>query len=200
MTAPSPYADWPTGLGAERERAPSMALNEARTAWNDKFSRPDAQALRLLHAKPELAVLDGARAALGGLAGIQESLDWQGVPWRWTFVYRGMGDLAEHATPLGSGPTPIATPSGLGLLRAFAYVIPDPSRLQICVPLTAPQIEAMPLKKMKKPVRDGIAQARSVAGVWWPTWDVGGTGAVEEVLEVAVRKHKCLLTAAAVQA
>ena len=177
-----------------------MALSELRTAWNDKFSRPDAQALRLLFAKPVQTVLDEARAALTELPGIQESLDWQGVPWRWTFVYRGTGDLAEHALPLVSGPTPIATPSGLGLLRAFAYVIPDPSRLQICVPLTGPQIEAMPMKRMKKPVRDGIAHARSVAGVWWPTWDVSSQGAAEEVLEVAARKHKFLLTAAGVQA
>lgn len=209
MTAPSSSSangHGPDDLGpaepvAAQGLAPSMAFGGLRTAWNDKFARPGAADLVALHAELARGALVRVRAGFGGLSGLQESVDWQGVPWRWTFVFRGTGDLIEHSPPATAGPAPVASPSGLSLLRAFAYVVPEPGKVQVCVPLTGAQIEAMPLKKMKRPVREGIATARSVAGVWWPTWELGGTAAdVEDVLDVAGRKHRFLLAAAAVQA
>jgi hypothetical protein len=175
-----------------------MAWAEHRTPWNDKFTRPAPEALGAVYPAAIQDLLRDVRAGLGALSGLEASLDWQGVPWRWTFVYRGTGDLAEHATPASGGPTPVNSPSGLSLLRAFAYVVPDPARLQVCIPLTGAQIEALPAKKIKRPVKDVIAAAGSVAGVWWPTWELTGPGVLEDVLDLAARKHRFLLTAAGV--
>lgn len=142
----------------------------ARSPWSDKFQMPSLQDLRSGLAKPLQSVFDEAREALTELDGISEQTAWQGVPWRWTLVYN------------------VAEPSGEG--RSLAYLVPDPQRLQICVPLTQDQIERLPIKRMKKSIRDGVVFARSVAGVWWPTWEIASSAALEEVLELVAKKHK----------
>lgn len=152
----------------------------ARSAWSDKFQMPSLQDLRLGLAKPLQSVFDDAREAITELDGISEQLAWQGVPWRWTLVY----NLTEQ--------------SGEG--RSLAYLVPDPQRLQICVPLTQEQIEKLPIKRMKKSIRDGVVFARSVAGVWWPTWEIASKAALDEVLELVTKKHKFALESAAVNA
>jgi hypothetical protein len=123
--------------------------------------------------------LEEARKQLGEMPGVSESLVWQGVPWRWTFVYAG-----EEAS----------------VGRAVAYLIPDPNRLQICVPLAQEHIEQMPLKRMKKSVRDGIVHARNVGGVWWPTWEIQNSTALGEILDLLARKQKLPAVGAAVEA
>lgn len=156
-----------------------------KSLWSDKFRMPAIDELRAELAKPLQPVFDAARSSLCDLDNLHEVLAWQGVPWRWTLVYRGRGDLQEstnHAAASGPG-------------RGFAYVIPDPARVQVCVPLTGALIETLPMRRFKKPVRDGVQLARSVAGVWWPTWDIASAAAWEEVLELVERKHKALLGA-----
>ncbi len=145
-----------------------------KCAWNDKFRMPDVGQLRAGLNKPLQGVFDDARHALRELEGVEESVSWQGVPWRWTLVFA----MAE-------------TPAE----RALGYLVPDPQRVQVCIPLTQEQIEKIPMKRLKKSIRDGVVYARSVAGVWWPTWDVPGRGALDEVLELVVRKHKLVLSA-----
>lgn len=159
-----------------------MPGQEDKPLWSDKFRMPSIQELRAEIPKPMLPVFDAAREGITDLGDIQEVLAWQGVPWRWTLIYRGLGDLHENGTNAPGG-------------RGFAYVIPDPARMQVCVPLTSTQIEALPMKRFKKSVRDGVQQARSVAGIWWPTWDVGSMAALEEIMELTVRKHKLLVGA-----
>jgi hypothetical protein len=139
-----------------------------KCAWSDKFRVPTAVEIREGLAVQSRPVLDEARHRLSELPGVSESLVWQGVPWRWTFVYAG----TEHDS------------------RASAYLIPDPQRLQVCIPLSQEQIEQFPLKRMKKSIRDGIVYARNVGGVWWPTWEVPTVGALGEVIDLLNRKNK----------
>jgi hypothetical protein len=142
--------------------------NVVKTAWSDKFRMPAADELRTGLPKPLQQVFDDARQRLDQLSHVCEYLVWQGVPWRWTFVYLG----PQAAEP-----------------RTMAYIIPDPSRLQICVPLAHEHVEMISLKRMKKSVRDGVIFARQVNGVWWPTWDVPTVAALDEVFELISRKH-----------
>jgi hypothetical protein len=142
--------------------------NVTKTTWSDKFRQPRAEELRAGLSKSVQQVFDDARERLSELDAGCEWLVWQGVPWRWTFVYMNAG-AAES--------------------RAFAYLIPDPARLQICVPLSDEVIERLPLKRMKKSIRDGIVFARHVAGVSWPTWDVATKTALDEVFELIARKQ-----------
>lgn len=142
--------------------------NGTKSAWSDKFRQPSEDELRTGLSKPLQQVFDDARQRLNEIESGNESVVWQGVPWRWTFVY---------------------TAEGAGEARALAYVIPDPARLQICVPLTNEIVERLPLKRMKKSIRDGVVFARHVAGVSWPTWDIPTKTALDEVFELIARKH-----------
>lgn len=155
----------------------TMGLIELKSLWADKFRMPTIDQLRQQVAKPLLPVFDDARATLNELDGVSETLQWQGVPWRWTLVYRFGGETDSSGA------------------KAVAYLIPDPQRIQICVPLSGEQIETCGVKKLKRPIRDGVLHSRSVAGVWWPTWDLPSKSALDEVLELVERKHKNLAVA-----
>ncbi len=146
--------------------------NVAKSAWSDKFRQPSPDELRSGLAKPLQQIFDDVRRHFDHVAQVSEYLVWQGVPWRWTFAFLG---------PISSEP------------RALAYLIADPARLQICVPLTHEQIERLNLKRMKKSIRDGVVFARNVNGVWWPTWEVSTKTALEEVLELVGRKHAMII-------
>jgi hypothetical protein len=153
--------------------------NVAKCSWSDKFRMPSIEELRAGLPKQTQPVFDDARKRLESLDGVTESLVWEGVPWRWSLVYSG---------PSGMEP------------RIVAYLIPDPQRVQICVPLLQEQVDRLPLKRMKKSLRDGIVFARNVAGMWWPTWDVPSRTAVDEVLDLVARKHAMATDGSAVHA
>jgi hypothetical protein len=149
-----------------------------KRVWSNKFQCPGPRQLREGY-EPELrAVFDAARELILEREGLVETVVWHGVPWRWTLVYQ------DPAGENGYG-LALARPT-----RAFAYLIADPARLQVCLPLTREQIAAMPLKRFKKVSRDSIIFARAVAGVAWPNWDLPTQAAVEDVAEVVRRKHK----------
>jgi hypothetical protein len=153
-----------------------MAWSSAsKCMWSDKFHAPTVTQLREGYQKPLIPVFDAARDFLLGLHGVSESVAWHGVPWRWTLVYRC---ASEDRAPV---------------TRAFAYLIPDPNRLQVCVPLGREQVAALPMRRFKKNMRDSIVHARSVAGVSWPSWDAVTRPALDEVIDLLHRKHRMIV-------
>jgi len=108
-------------------------------------------------------VVEHARGKLLAAAGVHEEVNWQGV-WKWTLLYR----LPEH----GDG-------------RAWVYVVPDPVRPRMAVPVAEGTIAELPLKKMSKYIRDGLAHAATVDGVRWPQWDVQTKAQVDDVMSLA---------------
>jgi len=139
----------------------------ARSPWEDRFQTPSTQALLDAMHKPLLALLEQARAALLALPGVAESVGWQGVPWRWSFAYRVEGD-----------PT-----------RALAFLVPQPSRPQLAVPLTDEMIAALPIRKLAKPVRDAFVFSPKISGVCWPCWELSAKTQVDELMSVVQVKH-----------
>lgn len=146
-----------------------MGTLPMRSRWADKFREPTLDALL-----SDLADKSGApafttlRTNLLGQPGIEETVEWLGTPWQWTLVYR-----------CDSDPT-----------RALAYLIPDPSRPQVCVPLTHPMVQAIPLRRLKKGIREGINYSKMVAGTYWPTWALASAAATEDILDLITRKYK----------
>lgn len=143
-----------------------------KSAWADKFQHPTVSQLRSHYNKEKTALFENVRDRLLEIDGIKEEISWQGVPWRWTLVYTLEGDEA---------PSP---------MKAWAYLIPDPERLQICLTLTADQVHGVGVKRLKKWVRDGVIFSRSVGGVCWPTYEVSSKGQIEDVFELVARKLK----------
>lgn len=146
-----------------------MATTTMRSVWADKFREPSGEALLDgLSGKVESAVAELVRGGSMAMNGVSEQVKWLATPWRWTMVYSCELD-----------PT-----------RALAYLIPDPSKVQVCVPLTMSMIQSMPLKRLKKGIRDGIIYSKVVADTFWPTWELANRAAAEDVLDLIARKHK----------
>jgi uncharacterized membrane protein YgcG len=154
-------------ITGEAERM--TAHTPKRVAWEDRFREPAAdELLKALAAHPAAEHLRELRKRLGTFQGVQERIQWQGVPWRWTFVYA----------------------CDLDPTRAFAYLVPDPAKPQVAIPLTVAMVEALPLKRMKKAVRDAVLFSKFVAGVYWPAWSLEAGVPVEELGEILQRKYR----------
>lgn len=143
-----------------------------RQAWDNRFETPTFELLQAHYNKQMGSLLAAARERLLSFEGVSEDVSWQGLPWRWTLVYTLSGD-----------PT-----------RAWAYLIPDPESPQVSMPLTEAMIEALPMRRLKKHVRDGINGARKVAETRWAWWMVANRPQLDDVLDIAKRKHDFLRT------
>ncbi len=148
---------------------------KTRTAWEDRFKTPSLEVLRQQYNRQMVNLLDAALERLRGYGELNEDLAWQGLPWRWTITFRSAHDNG----------------------RAWAYVVPDPEKPKIAMPLTAAMVHAMPLHRMKKHVRDGVLLSRLVDGIYWATWDLTGKDQLKDILELVDRKRKLSHAAAA---
>jgi hypothetical protein len=143
----------------------------SRVPWADKFKAPSLDDLRESLPNRQVAqLLDDARRVFLHAPRVVETIVWHGVPWRWTLVYGTPQDGA----------------------RALGYIVPDPSRLQVCIPLTVDMVKTLPFRRLKKAIRDGIIFARSAAGVHWPCWEITSAGVLQDVQELLERKLKFL--------
>lgn len=140
----------------------SRPLSSNRLPWADRFSKPEVGQLSAHYDGSTSALFDSARENVARQQAVEERLAWQGLPWRWTLVF-------EHP----SDPT-----------RAFAYLVPDPQSLKISVPLTPEMIQRLPLRRMKKTIRDGIETGNRINSVVWACWDIGSENQLDEILDI----------------
>lgn len=138
--------------------------------WHDRFSTPTPTRLRAELVEPSATLFDQVRTGLAGAPNVRESLLWYGAPWRWTLTY-----TCREAE-----------------IAPWAYLIPDPASPQLAIALTCPTLEAVQLRKLSKPVREGLLQAPSVDGVIWAQWELNATQNVQELLDLAHRQRESL--------
>lgn len=137
-----------------------------RSLWEDRFARPTVGQLMGACPKTLSSVLDYARECLGGIEGVQEELSWQGIPWRWTLVYRHESDRE----------------------RAFAYLVPDPLKPRFAVPIPNTLVSALPIKKVSKYIRETVVHSPVVGSIRWCQWDAQTNAHVDEVIALAEMK------------
>lgn len=135
----------------------------ARSAWNDRFRKPSAELLIDQITKSLKPAADSIRELLLGSDGASEEVSWQGVPWRWSVLFR-------HEAVAG---------------RAWVYLVPQPNQPLVVIPLTAEGIAALPMRKLLKPVRDAITHAKQVDGIRWAQWDIQSKSQVETLMKLA---------------
>lgn len=144
-----------------------------RSLWEDRFARPTTEQLLGACPKTLSGVLDYARECLSGLVGVQEELSWQGIPWRWTLVYRHESDRT----------------------RAFAYLVPDPLKPRLAVPIPNVLVSSLPIKKVSKYIRETVVQSPVVGSIRWCQWDAQTNGNVDEVIALAEMKLSAVTAA-----
>jgi hypothetical protein len=145
-----------------------MYVTAQRLPWHDKYNQPGVDALREHYANPQfLAVFDQARERLLKFEGIEEHVEWQGMPWRWSLLY--MKD---------SDPT-----------AALAFLIPLPERPQVAVPLVPDMLRSMPAHRFKKHLKEVLLLANLVDGVYWPTFELTSKAQTEDIMDLVRRKY-----------
>jgi hypothetical protein len=121
-----------------------------RPPWADRFRTPTAEAL-IAGMRGELrGMATTLRRQLLAVNSASESAAWLGT-WQWTLQFRIAG--ASEA--------------------AWAYVIPNPDKLQLCVPVRESVVAVLPTGVVSSAMRQALVRAPMVDGVRWVTWDVG---------------------------
>src|SRR4051812_49978291 len=120
-----------------------------RIAWQERFERPGLDDLLDGLLRQHYHLIAAARDALLSLDGIQETILWQGVAWRWTLTY-------------AVGPDP----------RPWAYIVPQPGKPSLALPIQTDLLPAFPTAKLSRPVRESIQLASRVGDACWPQWEL----------------------------
>ncbi len=132
-----------------------------RSPWEDRFTTPTTENL---FEAIEDGVVDLVRELRGSLRedfGLTERLEWCGVPWKWSLTYRsGRAAGAE----------------------IIAYLVPNPETPTVVFRLTHEQFATLPLRKLSRHIRDGLAPTRLVAGVCWPEWKFQSPNQVQDLI------------------
>ncbi len=171
-------SDGRPSAGETTECSMGQPARAAPNAWTDKFTPPTIEGL-LADLGDHRSTVDEARALLLNDSQVREDVSWEGVAWRWSAVYTREGDAT----------------------RAWAYLVPDPDCPRICVPLPSPAVQQIRQRRVKKGVRDAIAQAPTIDGVAWVTLALAavsrpGSGlsaaSLEEVAELLRVKRDAL--------
>lgn len=138
--------------------------------WFDQFRTPAEKTLLAGQDEIQTELFSRLRAALA--ADLTETLAWRGIPWRWSFAYTSI-----------DGDTPAA------------FLIPEPGKPQLAVPLPIAFVDTLKVRRLSKPVRDGILLAKPVSGILWAEWDLTSqtlvddlTGLVNSMLGQALAK------------
>lgn len=151
-----------------------MKLKHAklRIAWEDRFQTPKLDELMAELAKHQFQLVEQVREALLAFGGVNEKIVWQGIPWRWTLAYGldGMND------------------------KPWAYIVPQPGKAVLAIPMGNDMVAALPMRKLPKFVRDAVTLSPKVAGVHWMQWELTSRAQVEELVALAKRKHEFLLS------
>src|SRR5690242_5530708 len=102
-----------------------MTAPKVRAAWLDRFKAPTADEMLGAFNRQMQGALQHLREKLLAVEGVKEEVSWQGV-WRWTLVYRIPGDGE----------------------RGWAYLVLDPAKPRVSVPITDDIIAELPVKKL----------------------------------------------------
>jgi hypothetical protein len=116
-----------------------------------------------------------ARERLRSLPGVTELVVWHGV-WQWTLEYQCCGRGVADATTAGT-PDAAATP------MVVAYLIPDPVRPRVAVPLADVDVAGLDPRRLARPVREALAHAPSVDGLRWCCWDISSKSLADEIAD-----------------
>lgn len=140
-----------------------------RSCWEDRYRTPTVRELLELLTRQHAQLVEHARDQAITLEGVREVIEWRGVPWRWTLAYY------VETSPL-------------------VFLVPQPNRPRIALPLGDELARSLPLKRASKVVRDAITFAPRVGGVLWPAWDLTTRALTEEIAGLVQRKHELMLS------
>ena len=148
---------------------PKQPAHNKPAPWTDRFRSPDAETL-LAELQPEhVGWFTSIREELMSAAACSESLEWAGLPWRWSFHLRS--DEVKAAEP-----------------HPFAVLVPNPEGPSVAMPLPLTMVAALPMRRLSRYIRDGLAEAKAVGETLFAEWKLGAASHVDDIADLARRK------------
>ncbi len=146
-----------------------FTISHKRIAWEDRFNRPTVGKLRAALDTESTALFDRFRGRVMALDGVTEDVAWHGECWRWTVEYH-----SDHSDD------------------PLAVVVPSPADLQLAVPLERAFARALPTRRMKRALRDGLELAQDPFDTRWGVWSIQAEGLLHDVVDLIERKLRHL--------
>lgn len=125
-------------------------------AWMNKFARPGPERVLDDLSSDHRVLFDRARGLLRDVGGVRETFDWRGIPMRWSFAYEQTG-------------------------MPIAYLVPEPDRPHTTLPLPMALLESLDIRKLSRPIREGILHGKQVSGTVWAEWDLASANLASDV-------------------
>jgi hypothetical protein len=140
-----------------------------RLIWSDRFQTPTIRQLREALKANTRPVFDAARKRLLEIEGVREELVWYGECWHWSIEFR----IRLSREPL-------------------AVLIPSPTDLQLALPLDREFTSSLPIKRMKRAVRDGLELAQEPFDTRWGVWSLTGASLLDDLQDLIELKLRHL--------
>jgi hypothetical protein len=141
-----------------------------KSVWENKFRSPTLAELKAAYPKPVQQLVDEAREALVTFGDYKEDLAWLGIPWRWSLVYRQPGE------PL-----------------AAAYLVPQPVKPRLAVPVEMEFVLTAPTRKLSKFIREGLVHCPEVGGIRWASWELLAKNQIDEIIDFMTLRRQAAL-------
>ena len=136
-------------------------------AWDNRWDKPNLNQLLTPLKAHQKRPFEQMVRELESIDGLERSVTWFGASWKWTIQYH----------PQGKPDHPVC------------YLVPDLETPKVCVPLSDPDIDQLPLRRLSKFIRDGIKAAKCALNTHWAIWSPVSRNEAEMVVELVGRKH-----------
>ena len=136
-----------------------------RIAWEDRFNRPTVTQLKAGLDKPAGKLFEHLRRHFLELDGVSEGFAWHGDCWRWTVEYR-----TKHSDD------------------PLAVLVPSPADFQLAVPLDPDFIQSLPMRRMKRALRDGVGLAQEPFDTHWGVWSINAESLIDDLIDLVESK------------
>ncbi len=146
-----------------------------RLAWADRFQKPTIATLRDALSANARHHFDNIYKRMLELENVREDLTWYGDCWKWSIEFR------MHTSKPPQDP--------------LVVLVPCPGDFQIALPLDKEFAQSLPLKRMKRAVRDGLELAQEPFDTRWGVWSIGAIGGanlLEDLQDLIEMKRKHL--------
>ena len=147
---------------------------DKRLNWEDRWSTPSLDQLLEPFQEDQRDLANSLIERIRLYDGVTECYKWYGTAWKWTVQFDVQDQKGKH-------------------LDTLTFLVPDPACPLVCIPLTEPALNQLPMRRLSKFIREGIRGAKRAVEVYWAYWQPSNQTEIDGLLDLAKRKHKILL-------
>ncbi|MEM9082091.1 MAG: hypothetical protein AAGB34_00740 [Planctomycetota bacterium] len=140
-------------------------------AWENRFEEPTQQELVEHYNQQLLNVYNAIFEKLRGLGEMNEQFVWMGAPWCWCTLVNPVDMDPERE-------------------RSWAYVVADREQPLLVMPVDSETMEKLPMRRIKKHVRDFITRGKKVGDITYVEWPIAAKTQLEDIMDMVNRLYR----------